>query len=467
MLARNLFHEDRETSSFAHVTPLRMQMRERWTDKVAYAFRTVTTPTEKHYRLASLPPWLRFLYWPLKPLHDFVAMPLWQLGKVTRLRLMAGRTSEALGAADRVLIIDWVPHIREGAGSPRLNRILRLLAGAGYRVTLHPVEPCLEQDEALYSDIPSKVEVIRGRGIDHIEAFLSERAREFGTIIVGRPMNMARLGPAFDRHPEFIRDARLVYDSEALFAMRTISQRELLGDSLTPDEQSHLLAQEVGLATRARAVLAVSRAEQKLFRDHGAPNVFLVGYPIDPAPTPRSFAERDGLLFVGRIAEDGWPNTDALVWYRDHVLPRLAERGCEPLLTVAGKTGARQLADHIDDRMRYLGVVDDLVPLYDRTRVFIAPTRFAAGTPAKLYEAAAHGVPIVATRLLADQLGWQPGEDLLASEVGDAEAFAENIVALYTQPELWARLRTNALARIAAECAPSEVLAQLEQAMRS
>jgi glycosyltransferase involved in cell wall biosynthesis len=464
-LAGRLFEASRETSTLWRANRLRMRMRERWRDRAVYVFRTVVTPTEKHYRLVDLPPSMRFLYLPVKLVHDYLAWPAWQIRNRAARLLAAGRRHG--GTADAVLVVDWVPHLREGAGSPRLNGILRLLVDAGCRVTLHPVEPCLEPDAVLYADIPESVEIVRGRGIDDVEAFLEERGHDFGTIIVGRPMNMFTLRPVFERRPELRGRVRLVYDSEALSATRTIAQRQLLGQPLSPDEASLLIAQEVGLAAGVDAVLAVSRTEQALFREYGAPNVVLVGYPAEPAPTPRGFAEREGLLFVGRVAEDGWPNADSLVWYRDHVLPRLAERGWPLTLTIAGKTGARQLAEHADKRMHFLGVVDDLVPLFDKARVFIAPTRFAAGTAAKLYEAAAHGVPIVATRLLAEQLGWEPGEDLLACEVGDADAFADHIVALYTRPDLWERLRENALRRIARECSPSTILEQLRQAMHT
>ena len=36
--------------------------------------------------------------------------------------------------------------------------------------------------------------------------------------------------------------------------------------------------------------------------------------------------------------------------------------------------------------------------LYDRARLFIAPTRFASGLPHKIHEAAAFGLPVVTTR---------------------------------------------------------------------
>ena len=50
--------------------------------------------------------------------------------------------------------------------------------------------------------------------------------------------------------------------------------------------------------------------------------------------------------------------------------------------------------------------VDDLTPLYEDARVFVAPTRYSAGISLKVIEAAARGVPIVCTPLVSRQLGW-------------------------------------------------------------
>jgi glycosyltransferase involved in cell wall biosynthesis len=87
--------------------------------------------------------------------------------------------------------------------------------------------------------------------------------------------------------------------------------------------------------------------------------------------------------------------------------------------------------------------------VYEQARVFVAPTRFAAGIPLKLCEAAAHGVPIVATSLLARQLGWHPETHLLTADT--AEEFAAQCVRLYHDHDLWRHLRTNALRAVQAD----------------
>ena len=95
----------------------------------------------------------------------------------------------------------------------------------------------------------------------------------------------------------------------------------------------------------------------------------------------------------------------------------------------------------------------------------MAPTRFAAGIPHKIHEAVGYGVPVVATQLLADQLGWINGEDLLSSDASDPETFIRHCIRLYTNERLWTKLRENALARIEEECSPERFASVLKEVL--
>jgi glycosyltransferase involved in cell wall biosynthesis len=107
------------------------------------------------------------------------------------------------------------------------------------------------------------------------------------------------------------------------------------------------------------------------------------------------------------------------------------------------------------------GAVVDTEPLYGTHRLFVAPTRYAAGIPYKVHEAASFGLPIVATDLLREQLGWIDGMDILASSSADAGRFADLVVMLYRDPALWRRLRDNALQRLRAENASEHFTAAI------
>src|SRR6185312_14191766 len=111
--------------------------------------------------------------------------------------------------------------------------------------------------------------------------------------------------------------------------------------------------------------------------------------------------------------------------------------------------GLERFASH--PRITLRGTVADTLPLYAGHRVFVAPTRYAAGLPYKVNEAASFGLPVVATELLRGQLGWTDGEDILAAPAADPARFAALIVSLHRDEALWQRIRAGGLARVARE----------------
>ena len=50
-------------------------------------------------------------------------------------------------------------------------------------------------------------------------------------------------------------------------------------------------------------------------------DVAVIGHMRDLRPTPKAFAQRAGMLFVGAIHQADSPNFDSLGWFVDHVLP--------------------------------------------------------------------------------------------------------------------------------------------------
>jgi O-antigen biosynthesis protein len=158
--------------------------------------------------------------------------------------------------------------------------------------------------------------------------------------------------------------------------------------------------------------------------------------------------------FLGAIHQQDSPNRDALEWFVREVLPLIEQSlGWETRLTVAGYVAPtislQEYRTH--PRVTLRGAVDDVAPLYDAHRIFVAPTRYAAGAPYKVHEAASYGLPVVASELLRRQLDWRNGSDMIAVDVTDPAEFARQIVTLYRDPELWQTLRDSALERVRAE----------------
>jgi GT2 family glycosyltransferase len=364
--------------------------------------------------------------------------------------ILLARTANA---NKRVLFIeDRVPHPWLGSGFPRACSILLSLLKQGFSVTFYPMTDFEESWTDVYSDMPHEVEFMMGYGPPLLEPFLRHRHSYYDLIVVSRPHNMKILQPFLSEHPEWFRNRTFIYDAEAIFATREITAREVSGKSLPPQEAEAMVREEVELARLANHVLSVSREEQKQFERYGVPSVHVVGHCVAPAPTPRPFSQRKGLLFAGAIYEEATPNADSIIWFLEEIFPKIQERLGSISLTIAGVNKSERVAGLAGSSVCIAGQVKDLTGFYDSARIFIAPTRFSAGIPQKIHDAAARGLPIVATPLLANQLGWADGSPILVG--GDAETFAAKCVELYQDEGLWNRLREAGIERIKKECSP-------------
>src|SRR5262249_16660025 len=157
--------------------------------------------------------------------------------------------------------------------------------------------------------------------------------------------------------------------------------------------------------------VSVSEHEAVPFRKAGMPRVQILGHALRTNPTANPFSARSGFLFAGAIHEESSPNGDAIIWFLTEIFPKIrASLGESTPFTIAGVNDSDMIVRLAEScSARVLGFVRDLTEFYDSARVFVAPVRYAAGLPHKVHESAARGLPVVATPLLAAQLGWQDG----------------------------------------------------------
>ncbi|MGE4482283.1 glycosyltransferase [Acidocella sp.] len=341
---------------------------------------------------------------------------------------------------------DTVPLRRLGSGFVRSNDIVHALDAAGYEVHVFPLNGAPYELVSLLGDMPERAEILYDRAFMGLEPFLAERRDLYDLVWVARTHNLRRVSGALAKAG--LR-APVILDTEALVSRREATQAALAGK---PFDFAKALMEEFAGLPETLKILAVSEAEAVLLRGAGQRNVAVLGTSRVPEPTQAAFAAREGLLFIGAIHQPGAPNEDALHFYADHIQPVLARlMQTPPVLNVAGHLAAGLELAELGGAVRLLGEVAETRPLYETARLFVAPTRFAAGTPYKIYEAAAMGVPCVVTSLLAEQLGWRDGEELLAVPVDKPGAFAAAIARLYHDEELWTRLRVGALKRLVEE----------------
>ena len=142
---------------------------------------------------------------------------------------------------------------------------------------------------------------------------------------------------------------------------------------------------------------------------------------------------RGQLLFFGKL--DYFPNTDALDFLVNGVLPLLKAREVDYSVKVVG-AGSSAAVEEIctsDPDVELVGRVEDVRPWLAQSELVLVPLRMGSGTRLKVLEAMAAGRPVLTTPIGAEGIRAQRGEDILEAE--SAEDFAGQIVTVLQDPE--------------------------------
>jgi GT2 family glycosyltransferase/cytochrome c-type biogenesis protein CcmH/NrfG len=371
----------------------------------------------------------------------------------------------------RILFIDdRVPHPYLGSGYTRSHVILNHMVNLGYFVTFYPSDLSHQENWIdIYADIPREVEVATGYGLPGLEEFLKARKGYYDLVFVSRPHNMSQINYLLSRE-NLLAGTKIIYDAEALYCLREFEQKKLLGIQLNSEDLQRAIDEEIELAKHSDAIVSVSESEKQYFLDRGYKQVRAIGHSLEIIPTSNHCQQRQHLLFVGSVYKSESPNADSITWLTEAIFPAIASNLNESVnLLIAGNNTVaeikQQVANLNNPAISMLGKVDNLTQLYNQARIFVAPTRFAAGIPHKVHEAAANGLPIVTTSLIANQLGWKHESELLVAD--NTVEFAKQCIRLYQDPQLWQQLRDNALKRVERECSPENFRAALGQILRT
>ena len=358
-----------------------------------------------------------------------------------------------------LVIDDCVPHPSLGSGYPRSAHILNSLCELNLNVSFYPLQFPVDDWGAVYSTLDSTIEVLLDRGRAGLIPLLEKRKNFYQYIMVSRLHNMEIFNNIVDQDPALLEGSKVFYDAEAIFALRDIMKMELLGQAISEDEKQKLIAKELDQARNAEKVISVSRIEADLYKHASYNNTVVLGHALQAEPGNKGFDERSGILFVGALRDEGSPNVDSLLWFVINVLPIIEQEIPDIELYVVGDCSAPSLKTIECGNVQFLGRLDSITSTYNDRRLLIAPTRFAAGIPHKVHEAASRGMPSVTTGLLAKQLGWKHGKQLL---VGDgAPKFAKQCIRLYRDEKLWRRVRSAGLQSISHECSDKKFQATL------
>ena len=163
---------------------------------------------------------------------------------------------------------------------------------------------------------------------------------------------------------------------------------------------------ESELAAAASGISCVSERDAGAIRALGARAVPIVapnGVDLERYAMRAAQPEGEVVFFVGDLS---WPpNAEAVRWLRDRVWPELVRRRPKARAEILGRGAPPDLAPHASGNgFVLLGEGGDTRPHWARASVAVVPLLAGGGTRLKILEAAASGVPVVATPVGAEGL---------------------------------------------------------------
>lgn len=178
---------------------------------------------------------------------------------------------------------------------------------------------------------------------------------------------------------------------------------------------------------RYTALTAVSEPEAEAVRrvvgDGGPPTLVVPnGVAVSQYPPPAAEPVSGCMIYNGALSYG--PNRDAVLWFVEAVLPRIAQAVPDAHLVVTGRADGAPDGLKAHPRVRLTGFLDDLRPTLAQAALAVVPLRSGGGTRLKILEAWAAGVPVVATRVGAAGLDARDGAELLLADTPDALADA-------------------------------------------
>lgn len=365
----------------------------------------------------------------------------------------------------RVLVIDACMLTPDhDAGSMRMLAILEILTSLQCKVTF--VADNLEHRQPYVGQLQQKgVEVLFHPYVRSIGDLLAKRGSDFDIVIMSRHYIAVK---HIDAVRVFAPDTLVVFDTVDLHFLRSERQAELEGSALTRAAARAKREEELTLIRKANVTLVVSSYEKELLAGlvpEARVEVLSTIHELFPPGQP--YAERSGLIFIGGFQHP--PNTDAVLWYAQEVLPQVRRMLPGVVTYIVGSKVPANVRELATEDFVVTGYVPDVTPYFNGCRVSIAPLRYGAGVKGKINLAMSYGLPVVATTPSVEGMFLEPDRDVLVAD--EALEFAAAIARLYGDEALWNQLaaggRENIRAHFSRDVARSTITRLLALAQGS
>lgn len=358
------------------------------------------------------------------------------------------RARFASGVPTVLVLCSTLPHRSLGSPHLRTQELILALSRKGYHVTVFPLEGGVTDPVTVALDFPSNVEIMNESDISELPEFLRDRAASFDYLWITGGNTLHRTGSILRSHSAILPKLNMILDLDGTTSGESYLRKRV---GLHNDREQMLddLDRELTDAWMCQALVCSHTEEAENLRALGYGNVLELNYVPRTIPTTvPGFHDRSGILFALPCETSGSAAHDGLDWFVHQVLHELSDRlPADATVLFAGYRG-----NDIDltPYTRALGIEPlpdsvNMSALYRTRRIMIDPSRVMSAPAQEILDAAAAGLPAVLTETTMQQLGWsEEAGKCSAGGFCNPALFADAVIRLYEDEELWNRISQNA-----------------------
>lgn len=196
---------------------------------------------------------------------------------------------------------------------------------------------------------------------------------------------------------------------------------------------------ETVLAKKVDVIISISEQEKEVMSTYVDKNKIItisnIHYIKVELQKTSSYEDRENILFIGSAHT---PNIDALYFLKDKIMPSVWKKLPELKVDIIGNLD-KEISDIKHPNIIFHGYVPEIESFFNSAKFMIAPLRYGAGVKGKIGQSFEYHLPLITTNIGAEGMFLKHNENALIAN--NAEDFANEIINLYKNKDLWLKLQ--------------------------
>ncbi len=350
---------------------------------------------------------------------------------------------------------DFPAHDKE-SGANRLKELIFIYKELGYNCILFAPHMFEDDTYVKFYQQHNVIVYIENNKYRNIYDFLSS-FKKIDYVWFNGPL---ALNLFYKKMKAVLPSAKFIYDMVDIHFLRFKRAIELEPTRISLKKNyKHFFRLETVIAPQLDYIIAISDKEKEIMSQYADKNKIItvsnIHYPKIDISERKNFSESKGITFIGSIHE---PNIDAVKFLYEKIMPIVWKTNPELEVSIIGNV-AEKLDLKLFPKFKFLGFVESIEEHFMNSKIMVAPLRFGAGVKGKIGQAFEYFFPVVTTDIGAEGMKLTDKKNVLIAN--DENTFAEAIIQLNNDQELWNTLSRNSVDSLRA-FSPEEVKEKLK-----